>query len=58
MTDRGDGDEDETQEQRALRQIRAMADGADITRSASELSNDFTDRITARIAGWFSRGKR
>ncbi len=58
MTDRPDGDDDETQEQRALRQIRAMAEGADITQSASDLSNDFTDRITARIAAWFSRGKR
>jgi len=58
MADPADGDEEETQEQRALRHISAMANGADITEHASDLSNDFTDRITARIVGWFTRRKQ
>jgi hypothetical protein len=55
MTDPADDDEEETQEQRALRHISAMANGADITKHASDLSNDFTDRFTARIVDWFTR---
>jgi len=58
MTDPADGDEEETQEQRALRHISAIAGGADIAEQASHLSNDFTDRFTARIVGWFTRRTR
>jgi hypothetical protein len=58
MTDPADSDEDETQEQRALQHIRAIANGADITEHASDLSNDFTDRVMARVADWFTRRKR
>jgi hypothetical protein len=58
MTDPADRDEEETQEQRALQHIRAIANGADITEQASDLSNEFTDRFMARIADWFTRRKR
>jgi hypothetical protein len=58
MTNTADGDEEETQEQRALQHIRAIADGGDITQHASDLSNEFTDRFMARIGDWFARRKR
>jgi hypothetical protein len=35
-----------------------MAHGADITESASSLSNDFTDGLATRVADWFRRRKR
>ncbi len=57
MTDRANGDEEETQEQRALQHISAIANGGDITQHASDLSNEFTDRFVARIADWFARRK-
>lgn len=57
MTDPAENPEEETAEQRALRHISAMADGEDIAETASSLSNDFTDRLMARIAGWFRRSR-
>jgi hypothetical protein len=57
MTDPADSDEAETQEQRALKHISAIADGADITEHASDLSNEFTDRFMARIVEWLTRRK-
>jgi len=58
MTEPADSDEEETQEQRALQHIRAIAEGGDITQHASDLSNDFTDRIMARITDWFARRRQ
>jgi hypothetical protein len=57
MTNPADRDEEQTQEQRALQHISAIANGGDITQHASDLSNEFTDRFLARIAGWFGRRK-
>lgn len=47
--------DEESPEQRALRSIRAIDQGADIGAEALELSNAFTDRHTARIAAWLKR---
>lgn len=47
--------DEESPEQRALRSIRAIDQGADIGAEALELSNAFTDRHTARIAAWLRR---
>jgi hypothetical protein len=55
MTYPGNRDEDETQEQRALQHISAIANGADITEQARDLSDDFTDRFVARMRDWFAR---
>ncbi len=50
--------DDETAEQRALRALRAIDDGADIGAEAFALSNEFTDRHTARLAAWWRRRRR
>jgi len=56
--DSGNGGEELTQEQRALKHISAIAGGANVTEQASELSNEFTDRFLARMGEWFSRRRR
>ncbi len=45
-------------EQRALRALRAIDDGADIGAEALKLSNEFTDRHTARLSAWVRRLRR
>lgn len=45
-------------EQRALRALRAIDDGADIGAEALKLSNEFTDRHTARLSAWLRRRRR
>ncbi|MFS0732299.1 hypothetical protein ABC304_09870 [Microbacterium sp. 1P10UB] len=42
----------ETQEERALRALEAIKNGGDVTAEAFRLSNEFTDRHTARLADW------
>jgi hypothetical protein len=46
---------DETQEERAMRALRAIWGGADLTEEAMKLSNEFTDQNTARFTAWFRR---
>jgi len=48
----------ETPEQRALRALRAIDDGADVGAEALALSNEFTDRHTARLTAWLRRRRR
>ena len=42
-------------EKRALEAIAAVAAGANPTREAYALSNEFTDRQSARVAAWLRR---
>ena len=42
-------------EKRALEAIAAVAAGANPTREAYTLSNEFTDRQSARVAAWLRR---
>ena len=51
-------DDDETQEERALRAIANMRAGADIPAEALRLSNDYTDRQTRRVKEWLARMTR
>jgi hypothetical protein len=44
-----------TQEERALEAIWAIGAGADPTAEAFRLSNEFTDRQTARFWAWLRR---
>ena len=46
-------DDEETQEQRALRALQSILAGGDLTEETLALSNDFTDRQTGRIGAWF-----
>ncbi|MDQ1608545.1 MAG: hypothetical protein QOE16_1277 [Microbacteriaceae bacterium] len=46
-----------TQEERALEAIWAIGAGADPTAEAFRLSNEFTDRQTARFWAWLRRRK-
>jgi hypothetical protein len=46
-----------TQEERALEAIKAVAEGANPTQEAFRLSNEFTDRQTARFWAWLRRLK-
>ncbi|SDO32071.1 hypothetical protein SAMN04487848_0376 [Microbacterium sp. ru370.1] len=48
----------ESPEDRALRALRAIDDGADIGAEAFALSNEFTDRHTARLSAWLRRRRR
>lgn len=50
--------DEESPEQRALRSIRAIDGGADIGAEAFALSNEFTDRHTARLSAWLRRRRR
>jgi hypothetical protein len=43
------------QEERANRAIEAMMRGGDLSMEAQGLSNEFTDRQTARIGAWWRR---
>lgn len=45
----------ESQEERALRALQAVWQGGDLTDETTRLSNEFTDRHTARIGDWFRR---
>ncbi|MFN3950376.1 hypothetical protein [Microbacterium sp.] len=47
--------DEESQEQRALRSLRAIDEGADIGAEAFALANEFTDRHTGRFTGWLRR---
>ncbi|MDQ1581182.1 MAG: hypothetical protein QOD05_1957 [Microbacteriaceae bacterium] len=46
-----------TQEESALEAIEAIASGANPTQEAFRLSNEFTDRQTARFWAWLRRLK-
>ncbi|WP_295784298.1 hypothetical protein [uncultured Microbacterium sp.] len=48
----------ESPEERALRALRAIDEGADISAEALALSNEFTDRHTARLTAWWRRRRR
>ncbi|MFF7682365.1 hypothetical protein ACFZA2_06325 [Microbacterium sp. NPDC007973] len=48
----------ESPEERALRALRAIDGGADIGAEALALSNEFTDRHTARLSAWLRRRRR
>jgi uncharacterized protein YoaH (UPF0181 family) len=53
------GDKPElTQQQRAIETINAIAAGGNPSVEAFRLANDFTDRQTAKLSGWFGRWKR
>jgi hypothetical protein len=41
----------ETQEERALRALRSIVEGADVTADSERLANEFTDRHTERLRG-------
>ncbi|MFD1713152.1 hypothetical protein ACFSBZ_01600 [Amnibacterium flavum] len=45
------------QEAEALHALEAIMNGGDLTAESSRLSNDFTDRQTGAISGWFRRFK-
>jgi hypothetical protein len=47
-----------TQQERAIETINAIAAGADPSREAFRLANDFTDRQSAKLSSWFGRWKR
>jgi hypothetical protein len=47
-----------TQQERAIAAINAIAAGADPSREAFRLANDFTDRQTAKLSDWVGRLKR
>jgi len=53
-----DDDERDEPEQRALRSIEAIANGADIGDEALQLANEFTDRHTSRFGAWLKRRRR
>ena len=42
----------ETQEERALRALQSIQNGGDVTQEALRLSNEYTDRQTARFTEW------
>jgi hypothetical protein len=46
---------DETQEDRARRALQSILSGGDLGRETADLSNEFTDRQSARVRAWFSR---
>ncbi|MDN3495273.1 hypothetical protein QL996_04985 [Planococcus sp. APC 4015] len=50
-----EGEKPETQEERALRALAAIQRGADLTDETLALSNEFTDRHTARFTTWLRR---
>lgn len=43
------------QEQRAIEALDAIFSGGDLTEESLKLSNEFTDRQTARLSKWFRR---
>jgi hypothetical protein len=45
------------QEQRAIETINAIVAGGDLSKETLDLSNEFTDRQTARLTSWL-RGKK
>ncbi|WP_298876887.1 hypothetical protein [uncultured Microbacterium sp.] len=47
--------EAESQEERALRSLRAIDGGADVGAEALALANEFTDRQTGRVTAWMRR---
>jgi hypothetical protein len=46
-------DPDETQEQRAMRALQNILNGANVTDESMKLSNEYTDRQTAKLSAWF-----
>ena len=54
-----DGDEPraETQQERALRSLRNIFAGADLTDETMTLANEFTDRQVDRMKGFWRRRK-
>lgn len=59
MTDseQPDSEHHETQEQRAMRAVQAIFAGGDLSAETLNLSNEFTDRQTARLGRWLRRGQ-
>lgn len=53
--DREHDPDEETQEQRAMRSLQAIFNGADLTTETMQLANEFTDRQTDRFSTWFKR---
>lgn len=47
----------ETQEQRAVRAVQAIFAGGSLSAETLNLSNEFTDRQTARLVRWLRRGQ-
>jgi hypothetical protein len=45
------------QEQRALQALDAIMKGGDLTEETMSLSNEFTDRQTARFSTWVHRAR-
>jgi hypothetical protein len=48
---------DQTQQERAMETINAIAAGADPSSEALRLANEFSDRQSARLAAWLRRSK-
>jgi hypothetical protein len=44
-----------SQEERAIQAITAIFSGADLTEESTKLSNEFTDRQTARLERWLRK---
>ena len=44
---------DETQEERAMRALQNIANGANATDEAMKLSNEYSDRHSSKLSGWF-----
>jgi hypothetical protein len=45
----------ESQEERATRSLKAILGGADLTAETMQLANEFTDRQTGRFSRWLHR---
>lgn len=46
------------QEERARRALESIMNGGDLTQETLNLSNEFTDRQTARFTGWLRRFRK
>jgi hypothetical protein len=46
------------QEERARRALESIMNGGDLTQETLDLSNEFTDRQTARLTGWWRRFRK
>ena len=57
LVGRPDDPEPESQEERAIRSLKAIFSGADLTAETTQLANEFTDRQSGRLTGWLKRNR-
>ena len=50
-----DVDQGETQEERGMRALQNILNGANVTDESMKLSNDYTDRLGVKLSAWFRR---